>query len=183
MTTPFRSVITGGPGAGKSTLLTAISGEGIQTFPEVARAILKETGGMEMRAARPADFALAMLAAELEAWDAAMPCPVLYDRGFPDIVGFLDLEGLSIPAELDRVCREQRYAGPIFHAPPWREIYAPDEERIQDWTQAVASDAAISSAWMRYGYDLVDLPFTSVADRVQFVLKRLSANQPRDLSE
>jgi predicted ATPase len=180
---PFRSVITGGPGAGKSTLLSALSGEGIQTFPEVARAILKDEGGMELRAARPAEFALAMLRAELDAWDSARPGPVLYDRGFPDIVGFLELEGLPIPAELDQVCRAHRYAGPIFRAPPWREIYTPDEERIQDWGQAIASDAAISSAWKRYGYDLVDLPFASVTDRVKFVLQGLHADRPKELPE
>ena len=31
-----------------------------------------------------------------------------------------------------------------------------DSERIQDWAGAVASDQAVSAAWQRYGYDLVD---------------------------
>ena len=173
MTGPRRSVITGGPGAGKSTLLGALAERGIATCPEVARVILKAPCGMEMRASRPGDFALAMLEAELEAWSEAKSAVVLFDRGFPDIVGFLELEGLPVPRQLDRICRDLRYDGPIFRAPPWFEIYTPDEERIQDWSEALASDAAITTAWKSYGYSLLDLPLASIADRAEFVLGQL----------
>jgi predicted ATPase len=171
---PFRSVITGGPGAGKSTLLAEIASAGIATFPEVARAILQAPDGMAMRAERPADFAAAMLEAELIAWHAAPEGPSLYDRGFPDIAGFLSLEGLRVPEALDRICRDHRYEGPVFHAPPWREIYTPDEERVQDWEQAVASDAAVVAAWKHYGYRLVELPMAPTAERAAFVLRHLT---------
>jgi predicted ATPase len=173
----FRSVITGGPGVGKSTLLEALADAGIATFAEVARKILQVPGGMEMRAQRPMDFAEAMLEAELSAWHAAAVGAAVYDRGFPDIVGFFELEGLPVPNALDRCCRELRYEGPIFRAPPWAEIYAPDEERIQDWAQALASDSAVTAAWKRYGYQLVDLPLLPVAQRVEFVLDYLGLKQ------
>jgi predicted ATPase len=174
MTQPrFRSVITGGPGVGKSTLLAAITARGISTFAEVARAILQSPGGMEMREQRPADFAEAMLEAELGAWHEAESSPSLYDRGFPDIVGFLQLEGLPIPEDLDRCCHDLRYEGPIFRAPPWPEIYAQDDERIQDWTQALESDAAIAAAWKHYGYQLIDVPLVAVEERADFVVRQI----------
>jgi predicted ATPase len=174
MTLPrLRSVITGGPGAGKSTLLAALADAGVSTFAEVARDILRGPGGMAMRAERPADFAEAMLAAELQAWDAASVGASVYDRGFPDIVGFLQLESLGVPDALDRICRELRYHGPIFRAPPWREIYSPDEERIQSWEEAVASDAAVTAAWKHYGYQPIDLPLKPVPERVLFVRRHL----------
>jgi predicted ATPase len=175
MTAPsrVRSVITGGPGAGKSTLLAALAEQGVATFPEVARDILKAPGGMEMRAESPADFAAAMLAAELQAWDAASAGASVYDRGFPDIVGFLKLESLGVPDALDRVCCELRYNGPLFRAPPWREIYSPDDERIQSWEEAVASDAAVTGAWKHYGYEPIELPLASVTERVDFVRRHL----------
>jgi predicted ATPase len=166
---PIRSVITGGPGAGKSTLLAELSVQGLPVFPEVARDILQQPGGMAMRAERPADFADAMLRAELAAWHAAPSGPSLYDRGFPDIVGFMELEGLAVPECLDRLCRDYRYNGPIFRAPPWPQIYAQDDERIQDWAEAVASDAAVVSAWKGYGYQLIDLRLETVKERADFV--------------
>jgi predicted ATPase len=170
----LRSAITGGPGAGKSTLLAALANAGIATFAEVARDILKAPGGMDMRAARPADFAAAMLEAEQHAWDAAPFGVSVYHRGFPDIVGFLELEGLTVPDGIHRSCTKLRYEGPIFRAPPWPEIYAPDNERIQDWGQALESDAAVTAAWKRYGYQLIDVPLTSPAERAQFILDHLA---------
>lgn len=170
---PIRAVITGGPGAGKSTLLSALADQGLAVFPEVARVILQRPGGMAMRAERPADFALAMLAAEQEAWRQMATGVAVYDRGFPDIVGFLDLEGLPVPEELDAICQSLRYTGPIFHAPPWRAIYTTDEERIQSWDEAVASNAAIVSAWQRYGYTLTELPQANVSERCAFVMEHI----------
>ena len=173
---PFRSVITGGPGAGKSTLLDAAADAGLAVSPEVARDILQAPGGMELRERNPFGFAEAMLLQELAAFNnsSQYPAPVLFDRGFSDIAGFLQLEGLSVPAELDRICREMRYEGPVFRAPPWREIYSQDAERIQDWEAAVASDAAVIAAWRHYGYGPVDLPLTSVEQRLKFITHRLN---------
>jgi predicted ATPase len=104
---------------------------------------------------------------------AALPAPVLFDRGFPDVVGFLDVAGLPVSATIDRACRELRYTGPLFRAPAWQDIYAQDAERIQTWDEAMASDAAVTAAWRRYGYDPIDLPLGSVADRLAFVRGRL----------
>src|SRR5688572_1416991 len=172
---PCRSVITGGPGTGKSALLEAAARAGFATSGEVARDILREPGGMALRAQDPAGFADAMLARELAAFDAAATRkgPVIFDRGFPDIVGFLALAGLPVSGELDRICRNVRYDGPIFRAPPWRGIYVSDRERIQSWQDACASDRAVSAAWGRYGYSLVDLPFVSVDERLRFLVSAL----------
>jgi predicted ATPase len=170
---PIRAVITGGPGAGKSTLLSALADSGIKVFPEVARMLLQAPDGMAMRAGDPARFADLMLAAERKAWNAAPPGLSVYDRGFPDIVGFCELEGLSVPVALDQTCRELRYQGPIFRAPLWPEIYTGDEERIQSWDEAVASDTAVGVAWKHYGYQLVNLPLAPVTDRVAFIVEQL----------
>lgn len=175
MPVPARAVITGGPGTGKSTLLDVLAGRGIAVEPEVARAILREAGGMALRADDPSGFARAMFEAELAAYHAAegRRGPTVFDRGFPDIVGFLWLEGLSVPEDIDRACRDLRYDGPIFRAPPWQAIYRPDGERIQDWDGARASDAAVLAAWREYAYEPVDLPFASIEERADFVLARL----------
>jgi predicted ATPase len=117
-----------------------------------------------------------MFSADLKTWAAAPFGPSLYDRGFPDIVGFLQLGGLPVPQEFDRVCSELRYEGPIFRAPPWREIYISDDERIQSWDEAIASDAAVTAAWTYYGYRLIDLPFVPISDRVRFVMEHFDAN-------
>ena len=171
---PRHAVLTGAPGAGKTTLLDAAAAAGFATSPEVARALLQQPGGMELRAGDPVGFAEAMLEAHVREFElaAAQPGPVLFDRGFPDVVGFLDVSGLAVPRSIDAACRSLRYTGPILRAPAWAAIYQQDAERIQDWEQAVASDQAVTAAWRRYGYTVIDLPLVGVAERLAF-LRRL----------
>ena len=169
-----RAAITGAPGAGKSTLLAELSRRGVTTVEEVARTILRSAGGMALREEDPFAFADAMLSAQLAAWDEPQTDgPVVFDRGFPDIAGFLRVEGLPVSDAIARACEEYRFDGPIFRAPPWRAIYTPDDERIQDWQGAVASDRAVSSAWRDHGYTLIDLPFAPAKERAAFMLERL----------
>ena len=172
---PRQAVITGAPGAGKTTLLNAAAAAGWRTSPEVARQLLQSPGGMELRETDPQGFALAMLEAHAREFEQHLGCaePVLFDRGFPDVVGFLDVSGLSVPRAVDRACRNLRYTGPILRAPAWAAIYVQDHERIQDWEQAVASDEAVTAAWRRYGYAVTDLPLAGVEERLAFLREQL----------
>ncbi len=171
LSAPRRAVLTGAPGAGKTTLLDAAAAAGMMTSPEVARVLLQQPGGMELRAADPLGFAEAMAAAHVREFERYTDqiAPVLFDRGFPDVVGFLEVSGLSVPKTVDQACRTLRYHGPILRAPAWAAIYQQDAERIQDWDQAVASDEAVTAAWRRYGYEVLDLPLVGVAERLQFL--------------
>lgn len=168
-------VLTGAPGAGKTTLLHAAADAGLATSPEVARNLLKLPGGMALRANNPMAFADAMLTAHRREFDrfADYDGLVVFDRGFPDVAGFLDVAGLAVPRAIDEVCRKVRYDGLILRAPAWEEIYRSDSERIQDFAEAVESDAAVTSAWRRYGYAIEDLPLAPVVDRLAFLLDRI----------
>ena len=168
---PRHAVLTGAPGAGKTTLLDVAAAAGFQTSPEVARELLKAPGGMDLRTRDPLGFAEAMIethAREFEA-HANTQGTVLFDRGFPDVAGFLDVSGLPVPEAVDRACRTLRYSGPILRAPAWAAIYVQDAERIQDWDQAIASDEAVTAAWRRYGYEVTNLPLTDVEARLAFL--------------
>ena len=172
---PRHAVLTGAPGAGKTTLLDAAAAAGMRTSPEVARQILKAPGGMALRESDPLGFADAMLEAHRREYErhASHPQTVLFDRGFPDVAGFLDVSGLPVSRAIEQACRTLRYAGPVFRAPAWAAIYARDPERIQDWEQAVASDEAVTAAWKRFGYDVIDLPLVGVDERLGFLRERL----------
>ena len=172
---PRQVVLTGAPGAGKTTLLNAAEAAGFSTSPEVARTLLQQPGGMELRKGDPLGFAEAMLEAHLREFEAAAvePGPVLFDRGFPDVVGFLDVSGLPVPKSVDKACRQIRYTGPVFRAPAWAAIYQQDHERIQTWEQAVASDEAVTAAWRRYGYEVVELPLVGLAERLAWLVSQL----------
>lgn len=165
------AVLTGAPGAGKTTLLEAAAASGLRTSPEVARNLLRQPGGMELRERDPLGFAEAMARAHVEEFEKSRDSArvTVFDRGLPDVVGFLEVSGLAVSPGIDTLCRTLRYAGPILRTPAWADIYRQDSERIQNWAQAVESDAAVAAAWRHYGYEVIDLPLAPVAERLAFL--------------
>lgn len=169
-----RFVVTGGPGAGKSTLVAAMRTEGFTTFPEAGRALLRLSAAIDApaHAARdPRAYAEAMLVWDMRSWaeanGAAAPC--IFDRGIPDIIGYLRLIGRPVPPHLQRAALAFRYADPVFVAPPWRDIYRMDGERRHDFAEALATHDAIRAVYDELGYRLLDLPLASVEARAAFV--------------
>lgn len=172
-------VITGGPGSGKSTLIEALAGHGICSMPEAGRAIIQDQlaiGGQALPWSDRSAFAELMLSWEIRSYRAALKLsgPVIFDRGVPDVLGYLRFSGLPIPSHVDHAARIFRYNQWVFVAPPWPEIFTPDEERKQSFEQAQATCEAMVETYSALGYDLIALPRDSVEERVRLVLSALA---------
>jgi predicted ATPase len=168
-------VITGGPGSGKSTLINALGERGITNMPEAGRAIIQDQvaiGGEALPWADRRAFAELMLSWEMRSHRAALRLsgPVIFDRGVPDVVGYLRLNDLPIPSHVERAAQMFRYHHRVFVAPPWPEIFTADAERKQSFEEARATCAAMIETYSMLGYELISLPLGSVEERVKFVL-------------
>ena len=175
MSGPRRIVLTGGPGSGKTTLLEALAAAGHATSPEAGRAVIRRQQAIDGEALPWKDralFAELMLDRELEAHARAESAagPVFFDRGVPDVVGFLTLCGLPVPPHMERAAQDIRYDRSAFIAPVWPEIFGQDAERKQDWPEAVRTYDAVTQVYVDRGYRLLELPRSSVEERVRFVL-------------
>ena len=171
-------VITGGPGAGKSTLLNALAAVGYRVVPESGRAIIREQesiGGAGHHLADRVLYRELMLSRDMAGHADArlVPGPVFFDRGVPDLIGYSRLIGEPVPPHLRRAVAACRYHRHLLDAPPWRDIYAADAERRQDFGEAVATFDAIVEGYAEAGYELVTLPLSHVLKRVAFVRDRL----------
>jgi predicted ATPase len=168
-------VVTGGPGSGKSTLIDSLAGRGVCTMPETGRAIIQDQiaiGGEALPWSDRRAFAELMLSWEMRSYRDALGLSgrVIFDRGVPDVLGYLRLCNLPIPAHVERAAKVFRYHHRVFIAPPWPDIFAPDAERKQSFEEAVATYDAMVETYAALGYDLVPLPLSSVEERVQFVV-------------
>lgn len=172
-------VITGGPGSGKTSLIDALAIEGIRHMPEAGRAIIQdqvEIGGTALPWGDREAFAALMLGWEMRSYREAigMPGPIIFDRGIPDVVGYLRLCGLPVPDSAIKAAEQRRYANRVFIAPPWPAIFEQDTERKQTLAEAEATYHAMVDAYTSFGYELVALPLTSVMERASFVRNRIA---------
>jgi predicted ATPase len=169
-------VLTGGPGSGKSTLIEALARAGYAGSVEAGRAIIQDQMAIDGPALPWRDaqaFAELMLCWEMRSYHMAKHQGglVFFDRGVPDVVGYLRLLGLRVPAHMDNAARIFRYNHRVFIAPPWQAIFRGDRERKQSFDEAVRTYEAIVTTYRDYGYALIELPRAAIEERVRFVLE------------
>lgn len=168
-------VVTGGPGSGKSSLIEALQQRGYDRSIEAGRAIIRSQmaiGGRALPWVDPLLFAELMLSWEMRSYSIAelIRRPVFFDRGAPDVLGYLHVSGFPIPEHMRAAAESFRYNRTVFIAPPWREIFCRDDERQQDFDLAVRTYESISAIYATLNYELVELPRVTIDERVKFIL-------------
>jgi len=168
-------VVTGGPGSGKSSLIDALTRRGFRAMPEAGRAIIQDQvriGGPALPWADRGLFAELMLGWELRSYHEAarLPGPVLMDRGIPDVIGYLTLCGLPVPAHAEAAARLYPYNKRVFLAPYWEAIFTQDTERKQDHREAAETGRIMGETYARLGYQIVELPLAGIEARADFVM-------------
>jgi len=176
-------ILTGGPGAGKTTLVEALKARGWATTEEAGRGVIRDavaSGGDGLPWIDRERFAEKMFEWELRSYREAerQEGPVIFDRGLPDTIGYLRLEGMQVPTWMEEEAWRLRYNNRVFIAPPWKEIYGRDEERRQSWEVAVRTYEVMADTYAEFGYDLVQLPRTTVEQRVDFVISAIASTLP-----
>jgi predicted ATPase len=65
------------------------------------------------------------------------------------------------------------YNHSVFIAPPWREIFRQDQERKQDFDEAIRTYHALVATYTALRYELIEIPRLPPDDRVNFILSRV----------
>jgi predicted ATPase len=171
-------VVTGGPGSGKSALIDVLEKSGYARSVEAGRGIIQDQvtiGGSALPWSDRRLFAEMMLCWEMRSYRMAEheTGPVFFDRGVPDVLGYLRLLNLPVPAHMRKAASTFLYNRRVFIAPPWREIFQQDRERKQDFDEAVRTYDALAATYAELGYTLVKLPCVPVDERVRFLLSNI----------
>lgn len=170
-------LITGCSGGGKSALLRALTAQGHNTIEEPGRRILAEErskGGHALPWGDAAAFArraVSMAQADLKL-ASKMRGPVFFDRGLVDAAVALH-HAVGTPYR-QTLADEKHYAGRVFLAPPWPEVFVQDADRRHDIQAATEEYTRIAAALDDLGYALCVLPKVSVIERAGFVLANLN---------
>jgi predicted ATPase len=170
--------ISGCSGGGKSTLLAELQRRGFATIEEPGRRIVAEEIKHDGRALPWVDaVAFARRAIEVSLSDLAVADAsarwIFFDRGLIDAAAALEhLTGEPVVKSLGSV---YRYNKRVFLAPPWPEIYVPDEERRHGLAEAVAEYGRLLSVYPLLGYDIHIMPKVSVAERANWILAAVAS--------
>jgi predicted ATPase len=174
-------VISGGPGAGKTTLLLELEWRGFRFAAEVARQIIQEQvrdGGNALPWGDREQYCRLMLERSIASYleHAASKGTTFFDRGIPDTFCYARLIGSPLESEIFAACDRYRYMGRVFLAPPWQEIYSTDTERKQTYDEVVKTYHMMGEAYEDCGYEVVEIPRASPAQRADFIANMLGSH-------
>ncbi len=165
-------VFTGGGGTGKTALIRHLEAAGELVVEENIRAVIREQVAAGGSAVPWLDAkACCDLTTERDIADfdrlTDETARVFFDRGLMDMYG---ANGVAPSPALVEAIRTRRYNNKVFVFPPWREIYATDGERWEDWSRMEAVFEEILRVLPELGYTPVVVPKATVEERAAFVL-------------
>lgn len=169
-----RILLSGGPGFGKSSIIQELERMEFSVFHEVARQIIQnevESGGTALPWIDIESFSAQVVQGRIDQFRLGENGVWFYDRGLPDIAGFLRKEKREIPEEIWQLCQDFKYDPIVFITPPWEAIFHRDAERKEDFAAALKVHRALESVYQELGYELVPVPMGSIRWRAQYILK------------
>lgn len=175
-------VITGGPGVGKTTLLNALKSHNCEVIPEIARRLIKEqqaSNGEALPWKNKVLYMNLMFNRSIESFKQTeekynKSIPIFFDRGFLDSICYANMIGATIDEDMKNYAKKWRYNINIFFLPPWKEIYETDNERKQNWDEAILTSEKMKKTYITYGYKILEVPMRTTQERVDFVLSHIS---------
>lgn len=175
-----RYIITGGPGVGKTTLLQALVAKGFPCVPESARDVINEQlkqGSQLVPWIDNPGFSNLVLEKVVQRYlNAPDDQLVFFDRGIADVMAYLILSHKAAPEKYWEAARKHRFNRTVFIAPPWEEIYETDNERLETFEFAVTLHETLVQLYHDLEYDLIELPKTSLEERIKFVLDHVETS-------
>ena len=167
--------ISGCSGGGKSTLLAELRARGHAVVGEWGRRLLADPSAAGLLRTDPTAFMRRAVGLAIADHSDAMSRAgrTFFDRGVVDAA--YGLERRTGEPAVATIGAAHRYHHLVFFAPSWPDIYAQDAERRHDVETARADGERLRSAYLRLGYELLDLPRASVRERADFVVAQLDA--------
>lgn len=172
-------VITGGPGTGKSTLINELIGRGYTCLEEISRQIIlnaKKDGIDQLFLTNPLLFSELLLKGRQQQFlkaDMLASEIVFFDRGLPDVLAYMDYIGDTYPQNFVNTCKDSVY-DIVFILKPYKAIYETDNERYENFEQALDIHKHLLNTYQYYNYHLIDVPFDTIENRIDFILNTLN---------
>jgi len=171
-------VITGGPGTGKTSLINELIKRDYICLEEISRQVIldaRKDGIEQLFLTNPLLFSERLLKSRMKQFHVAKNSEssfVFIDRGVPDVLAYMDYANEIYPNSFIEACDTYRY-DQVYVLAPWQDIFTSDNERYENFDQAVKIHEQLLNTYKKHKYNLIDIPFDTIENRVDYLLDTL----------
>lgn len=171
-------VVVGGPGSGKSSIINELISRGFTCFEEISREVILEArknGDDQLFLTQPLLFSELLLKGRHKQYldaEKSNKTIVFLDRGTPDVIAYMDYVNETYPDNFIETCELTKY-NDAYILRPWQDIYKQDNERYETFEEATKIHDYLVKTYTRFGYQLKDVPFGTVSERVDYILNSI----------
>lgn len=180
-------VITGSPGTGKSSVINALKRKKFHCFDEIIRTLTleaKKEGNATTHISNPIAFVndpmtfnTNLINGRISQFKQAVTLKndlVFFDRGIPDVLAYMAFFNQDHDDFFTNACEMHTYSH-VFILPPWKAIYKMDNERFETFQESLEIHVHLERTYKRFGYNIIDVPFDTIENRADYILKVLNA--------
>ena len=172
-----RIVLAGGPSTGKTSVLNELKKLGFVCYDEAARDILSDysSKGSSFKL-DPIKISREILSKRDNDYNDALriSCKndiIFYDRGVHEITAYLRFINQSNDY-WEELLKNYKY-DVVFIFPSWKEIYTKDDNRIEEYEEAMKISPFIYQIYDESSILSVEVPNLSVKERVKFIINNI----------
>ena len=172
-----RIVLAGGPSTGKTSVLNELKKLGFVCYDEAARDILSDysSKGSSFKL-DPIKISREILSKRDNDYNDAsrISCKndiIFYDRGVHEITAYLRFINQSNDY-WEELLKNYKY-DVVFIFPSWKEIYTKDDNRIEEYEEAMKISPFIYQIYDESSILSIEVPNISVKERVEFILNNI----------
>ena len=169
-----RIVLAGGPSTGKTSVLNELKKLGFVCYDEAARDILSDysSKGSSFKL-DPIKISREILSKRDNDYNDSLriSCKndiIFYDRGVHEITAYLRFVNQSNDY-WEELLKNYKY-NVVFIFPSWKEIYTKDDNRIEEYEEAMKISPFIYQIYDESSILSIEVPNISVKERVEFIL-------------
>jgi predicted ATPase len=171
-----RIVLTGAPGSGKTSVINNLNNKGFQVYEEQARIHIQKALDLNTDIVPWGDhlqFSKNVAASQLLQFKSQNHSIAFYDRGILDGLAYLRHSEIIPPPNLMEYYKNIEYHKDVFYFKHWSEIHENDETRREPEEDVILIQEEIKKTYQEFGYNIIEVPKTTVDLRVEFILKQI----------
>ncbi|WP_372746326.1 AAA family ATPase [Lutibacter sp.] len=171
-------VLTGGPSTGKTTIIEELMARDFMCMTEISREVTlnaRKKGIEQLFLTKPLLFSELLLEGRINQFIEAEKINsdiIFFDRGIPDVHAYMNYISIDYPKTYVQKSNLYKYDY-IFLMPPWEDIYITDNERYENFEQALAIHNHLERTYKKLNYNVIEVPFGTVSERADFILQNI----------